>query len=214
MDNKWYDERFVKAFTDFPLLIRADNLKRLRASDVFPNYTSTLPADSPSRKVQGITDEQHQKLGDYVVWDSKTNGPKALTRDMVGETLWKSGIDPTLDGTWKIKLVDGSEVEVKTAWTQYQVHLKDYDVDSVSQITSSPKELILQLAKDIATIKPVCFRYEIKEGPKVFETEIRGKKFEMFDDTIIGYSKDGTKIIETKVEEPFHVRPDKHANSI
>ena len=36
----------------------------------------------------------------------------------------------------------------------------------------------------------------------------------MYDDTIIGYAKDGTKIIETKVEEPFHVRPDKHANSI
>ncbi|MEQ2010352.1 MAG: molybdopterin-dependent oxidoreductase, partial [Limisphaerales bacterium] len=96
MDNKWYDEKFVKSFTDFPLLIRADNLKRLRAGEVFPNYTSTLPADGPSKKVQGITDEQHKKLGDYVVWDRKTNGPRALTRDMVGETLWKSGIDPTL----------------------------------------------------------------------------------------------------------------------
>ena len=34
---------------------------------------------------------------------------------------------------------------------------------------------------------------------KIFETEIRGKKFEQYDDTIIGYAKDGTKIIETKV---------------
>ncbi len=155
MDNRWYDEPFVKAFTDFPLLIRADTLKRLRAAEVFPNYSSTLPADGPSKKVQGITDDQHKRLGDYVVWDAVTKGPKALTRDMVGETLRKSGIDPTLDGSWKIRLVDGTEVEVKTAWTQYQVHLKDYDVDSVSQITSSPKALILQLAKDIATIKPV-----------------------------------------------------------
>ena len=32
--------------------------------------------------------------------------------------------------------------------------------------------------------------------------------------TVIGYAKDGTKIIETTVEEPLHVRPDKHANSI
>jgi len=60
----------------------------------------------------------------------------------------------------------------------------------------------------------ICFRYEIKEGPKIFEATVRGKKFEMFDDTIIGYAKDGTKIIETKVEEPFHVRDAKHANSI
>ena len=60
----------------------------------------------------------------------------------------------------------------------------------------------------------ICFRYEIKEGPKIFETEIRGKKFAMYNDTIIGYAKDGTKIIETTVEEPVHIRPEKHANSI
>jgi nitrate reductase alpha subunit len=34
------------------------------------------------------------------------------------------------------------------------VHLQDYDLQSVSEITGSPKELIEQLAKDIATIKP------------------------------------------------------------
>ena len=155
MDNKWYDEKFVKAFTDFPLLVRTDNLKRLRASDVFPNYTGTLPADGPSKKVQGITDEQHKQLGDYVVWDTKTNSPKALTRDTVGETLTKSGIDPQLDFKGPVKLADGKEVEVATAWNLYQVHLKDYDAASVSEITSAPKELIEQLAKDIATIKPV-----------------------------------------------------------
>jgi nitrate reductase / nitrite oxidoreductase, beta subunit len=60
----------------------------------------------------------------------------------------------------------------------------------------------------------ICFRYEIKQGPKIFEAEMRGKKFEMFNDTIIGYAKDGTKIIETTVEEPFHLRNAKHANSI
>ena len=56
--------------------------------------------------------------------------------------------------------------------------------------------------------------FEIKEGPKVFETEVRGKKFVLYNDTIIGYAKDGTKIIETTVEEPLHVRDAKHANSI
>ena len=36
------------------------------------------------------------------------------------------------------------------------MHLKDYDLDTVAEITSAPKELIEQLAKDIATIKPVA----------------------------------------------------------
>ena len=53
-----------------------------------------------------------------------------------------------------MKLVDGKEVEVATLWTLYQVHLKDYDLDTVAEITPAPKELIEQLAKDIATIKP------------------------------------------------------------
>ncbi len=154
MDNKWYDETFVKRFTDFPLLVRTDNGKRLRAADVFPNYRFSLPADGPSKRVQGITDEQHQKLGDFVVWDSQSNSPKALPRDLVGETLIKSGIDPTLDWKGKIQLTDGSEVEAATAWNLYQVHLQDYDLESVSEITSSPKELIERLAKDIATITP------------------------------------------------------------
>ena len=61
IDNKWYDETFVKQFTDFPLLVRTDNGKRLRAAEVFPNYSSTLPAEGPSKKVQGITDEQHKE---------------------------------------------------------------------------------------------------------------------------------------------------------
>jgi len=154
MENKWYDEHFVKCFTDFPLLIRTDNLKRLRAAEVIPSYQNKLAADGPSKKVQNITDEQHAKLGDFVIWDTRSNGPKPVHRDLVGETFAKSGLEPALEGTWKVKLVDGSEVEVQTAWTLYQVHLKDYDLDSVSEITSASKELIERLAKDIATIKP------------------------------------------------------------
>ena len=60
----------------------------------------------------------------------------------------------------------------------------------------------------------IIFRYEIKEGPKVFETEVRGKKFTMYNDTVIGYNKAGDVVVKTEVEEPLHVRPDIHQNSI
>ncbi len=149
MDNKWYDEPFVKQFTDFPLLDRTDTLKRLRADEVFPGYQSDLSKDGCSFKVHGLTEDQHAKIGDRVVWDARTNRPAALTRDDVGKRMDDKGIDPTLAGTWKIKLVDGTEVEVKTLWTMYQVHLKDYDIDSVSEITHSPTEFIERLAWDI-----------------------------------------------------------------
>ncbi|MFB3041507.1 MAG: molybdopterin-dependent oxidoreductase [Candidatus Poribacteria bacterium] len=156
MDNKWYDEPFLKKYSDFPLLVRKDNLKRLRAHEVFPNYQSDLSPDGPSAKIQGFSEEQHEKLGDFVVWDQRANKAKAVNRDDVGETMVQKGIDPALAGTFKIKLVDGKEVEVATLWTLYQIHLKDYDIDTVCDITHAPKKLVEQLAEDIATMKPVA----------------------------------------------------------
>ncbi|MEK7710851.1 MAG: molybdopterin-dependent oxidoreductase [Planctomycetota bacterium] len=149
IDNKWYDESFVKQFTDFPLLVRTDTLKRLRADEVFAGYQGGLSKEGASFKVQGLTDEQYKKLGDRVIWDMKNDKPAAVTRDDVGQKLVRKGIDPALDGKWKIKLLDGSEVEVQTLWSLYQLHLKDYDLDTVAEITHSPKAMIERLAKDI-----------------------------------------------------------------
>jgi nitrate reductase alpha subunit len=155
IENRWYDEAFMKVFTDFPLLVRTDTLKRLRAHEVFPGYRTTLGPDGPSMKVQGLTAEQHARLGDYVIWDEKANGLRALTRDDVGERMTAKGLSPALAGTFTVKLVEGHEVEVATLWTLYQTHLKDYDLDTVAEITHAPKEMIRQLAEDIGTMKPV-----------------------------------------------------------
>lgn len=156
MDSKRYDESFMKKFTDFPLLVRKDNLKRLRAHEIFLDYHSPLNPDGASRKVQGITEEQHERLGDFVVWDKATNAPKAISRDDVGDVLTRKGIDPVLDGSFTVTLVDGKSVEVATLWNLYQIHLRDYDLDTVCEITHAPKHLVEQLAEDIATMKPVA----------------------------------------------------------
>ncbi len=155
MDRKQYDRSFVTRFTDFPLLVRTDNLKRLRAAEVFKDYASSLSAEGASRKIQGLTVEQHAKLGDFVVWDEKQGGPRAITRDEVGDEMEKLGISPALEGQFRVKLVDGKTVQVATLWTLYQTHLRDYDLDTVHEITQAPKELIVQLADDIATLAPV-----------------------------------------------------------
>jgi nitrate reductase beta subunit len=60
----------------------------------------------------------------------------------------------------------------------------------------------------------IISRYEIKQGPKVYETERDGKKFEMFNDTVIGFNRADKEIFRTQVEEPLYVRPDKHPNTI
>jgi len=156
MDKGWHDEEFVKQFTDLPLLVRTDNLKRLSAADVFPGYQLGLSADGPSFAAQGLTQEQYEQLGDYVVFDKNSNSLKAVTRDDLGERMTQNGIDPTLEYTGTITLIDGTQAEVMSLWEMYKINLRDYDVDTVSEICGAPKNLIEQLAEDIATISPVA----------------------------------------------------------
>lgn len=162
IDNNRYDADFVKHFTDFPLLVRADNLKRLHASEVFPDYKPGLSPDGASFKQQNLTPAQYEKLGDYVVFDAQTQQLAALTRDEVGAVMDAKGLDPELAWSGTIKLIDGAEVEVLTVWSMYLEHLQDYDLDTVVEITHAPKELIVRLANDIATIKPAAIH--IGEG--------------------------------------------------
>ncbi len=156
MDRNLYDADFVKKFTDLPLLVRADTLKRLDPRDVIPGYQPALDPNGPSYKVQGLKKEQYDKLQDYVIYDKKTNSLKAVTRDDVGEKLTAKGFDPDLTYSGTVTLRDGKAVEVLTLWNAYREHLNDYDLDTVSEISGSPKELIERLANDIATIKPVA----------------------------------------------------------
>ncbi len=153
IDRKAYDEDFVKKFTDFPLLVRTDNLRRLRAHEIFDGYQSELSPEGPSVKIQGLTPEQHQKLGDYVIWDEDSGAPRAINRDQIGGQMPQS---PALEGSWNVRLTTGGTVRVATLWTLYQTHLKDYDLDSVCEITRAPRHLVERLAEDIATIKPVA----------------------------------------------------------
>jgi nitrate reductase alpha subunit len=162
MDNNQYNEAFVKRFTDFPLLVRADNLKRLRASEVFPDYQAGLAPEGPSFKLQGLTEQQYSTLGDYVVHDAGSDALAAITRDDVGAVLEDRGIDPSLDWSGTVTLADGSQVEALTLWAMYREHLADYDLDTVAEITHAPKALIERLANDIATLSPVALH--IGEG--------------------------------------------------
>jgi nitrate reductase alpha subunit len=156
MEEKRYDEPFVKRFTDFPLLIRTDNLERLHAAEVFPNYRPGLRPEGASFALQNLTEEQYEKLGDFVVFDKNSNALQPLTRDDVGEHLAGAGLDPDLEYRGNITLADGSKVDVLTTWEAYRDHLQDYDLATVEEISGAPQDLVRRLAEDIATMKPVA----------------------------------------------------------
>ena len=154
LDERWYDEDFVKRFTDLPLLIRTDTGTRLRAKEVFPGYRPRLSPGGASFADQGLTEEDYVRIGgDFVVWDRRLGGPSPLTRDEVGRRLTA---DPELEGRHRVRLVDGSTVEVAPLWELYRTHLEDYDLETVAEITRAPATLIRRLAEDIWRLSPAA----------------------------------------------------------
>jgi nitrate reductase beta subunit len=60
----------------------------------------------------------------------------------------------------------------------------------------------------------IIYGYKVVPGPKVHEATLRGRTVTLHDDTVIAYGRDGQELFRTTVEEPVHVRPPRHANSI
>jgi nitrate reductase beta subunit len=77
-----------------------------------------------------------------------------------------------------------------------------------------PSRELLAVLQLFRTTQKIVYRFEIEEGPKVYETTIGGEQWEMYNDTVIGYDKEGKEIVRTTVEEPLYVRPDIHINWI
>ncbi len=88
---------------------------------------------------------------------------------------------------------------------------------AIERYTNPSRELqaVLQLFR--ATQK-IIFRYEIEEGEEIMDTEINGRRVQLFNDTIIGFDGNDQEAARVSVEEPFHIRngdfPGQFQNSI
>ncbi|MCS7129158.1 MAG: molybdopterin-dependent oxidoreductase, partial [Candidatus Caldarchaeum sp.] len=165
--DRIYDERFVKSFTDLPLLVRMDNLKLLRARDIIPghkpseltNYVKTLtpadPAPAYSQQATQLMPESLRKeVDDYVVWDYASRSFRVVSRDKVGEHFRALGLDPALEGEFEVETVEGVRVKVRPFFDLLRKYLEDnFDPLTVSEITWIPPEAVEELARLIAANK-------------------------------------------------------------
>ncbi|MBI5368110.1 MAG: 4Fe-4S dicluster domain-containing protein [Planctomycetes bacterium] len=87
-------------------------------------------------------------------------------------------------------------------------------VDAAIDAYTIPDRETLAVLQLFRRDQRIIFRYEIEPGEKVFETTIRGRKFELYNDTVIAFGHEGQELFRVAVEEPFMVRPAQHANSI
>jgi nitrate reductase beta subunit len=87
-------------------------------------------------------------------------------------------------------------------------------VDPALERYANPDRELLAVLQLFRRSNRIIFRYELQEGPKVYEGTLHGRPVTVYNDTVIAYGRDGRELFRTTVEEPLHVRPAIHANSI
>ncbi len=173
--------------------------------------------------------------------DPETNGQPMETRCMaacIGQIRLQGLVQINEDGSWKEDRYNPLYYLIKVAkvalplYPQFGTEPNGYyipprwvnrnflkqmfgpGVDHAIDSYMVPNRELLAVQQLFRRSNKIIFRYEIKEGPKVFETEIHGKPFTLYNDTVIAYNKEDKEIFRTQVEEPFYVRPNIHQNSI
>jgi nitrate reductase beta subunit len=87
-------------------------------------------------------------------------------------------------------------------------------VDAALEAYAHPDRELLAVLQLFRRSNRIIYRYELREGPKIYEGEVNGRRVTLYNDTVIAYGGKGEELFRTTVEEPFHVRPAAHANSI
>ncbi len=181
VQERLYDEAFVKSFTDLPLLIRMDTLRRLTWQDIeagarpsdLHNGSRVLQAGEkpppPGRQVEQLVPAALRgEWGDYTVFDRRTGRVVQVPRDLVGEHFARSGVDPALEGEFDVRLADGSQVKVRPAFSLIKDYLDaNFRPEATEAITWAPADAVRALARDIAA-HPRRTLFGVGMGPNQF----------------------------------------------
>jgi nitrate reductase beta subunit len=96
----------------------------------------------------------------------------------------------------------------------YLVQMFGPAVDSaIAKYMAPSRELVAILQLFRATQK-IIYTYKRVDGPLLYSTTINGQPWSLYNDTVIGYGKDGAEIVRVTVEEPVHTRDANYYNSI
>jgi DMSO reductase family type II enzyme molybdopterin subunit len=131
VDAELYQRQFVQEQTDLALLVRTDTGRFLRGKDL---------ADDDR-------DDQFFWVG------SRTGAITAAPR----HTLATAGVDPALEGTYKVMLKDGTTVEVEPAFARLKRRLEEYTPEKAAKICGINPDNIRALARKVATRRTKIF---------------------------------------------------------
>lgn len=132
IERGWYDEAFVRDWTNGPLLVRADNGRFLRASDLDPAGPS----------------------GHYLAWDEAADAPVAY--DPARVRFASDSARPALFGSFEIATAQGS-VTCRPAFQLTAELCARYGPAEVEKLTAVPAGQVVETAQTLWDSRPVAY---------------------------------------------------------
>ncbi len=120
IDRGWVDEEFMKEQTDLPIAVRADTKRYLRESDV----------------KEGGSDEHFYAI------DSATGQVGELPTGTLEQAF-----EYDLEGTSKVTLLDGTEVDVTTVYNMLVERVQPYTPEEVHRLAGVHPEMLEKLTE-------------------------------------------------------------------
>ncbi len=161
--DKSYDADYVKRFSDFPLLVREDDLKMLRKDDLTGDAVH-LDAGETWLEPDGSNAQQiDEDLMTTPVMATKDGRLVTLTRTVVGQhlddLLAANGLaTDDIDEDWQGEVeTGGGPVKVRTVFNLYKELTEEYDPANVEQITKIKEPMLRRLTDDIVEAKATAF---------------------------------------------------------
>jgi DMSO reductase family type II enzyme molybdopterin subunit len=130
IDEGLYDADYVREQTDLPVLVREDNGRFLRHSDV----------------KRGGADNR------FYFWDEAKSGLAEVpgSEGEGGRSLALGGLKPALTGRYTVELSGGERVQVRTVFERLRDQLRDYTPEKAAETTGLPPSLIRRFARELA----------------------------------------------------------------
>jgi anaerobic selenocysteine-containing dehydrogenase len=132
LERGWYDETFVRRWTNAPLLVRTDTGLLLRADEI---------ARPAGRK-------------GYVAWDLSDSEP--VIYDPAAPTYGVAESQLAMSGTVEVATADG-QVRCRPVLEQLRMHCEAMTPEATEAITGVPADAIVATARTLWTSRPLAF---------------------------------------------------------
>ncbi|MCL4746046.1 MAG: molybdopterin-dependent oxidoreductase [Burkholderiaceae bacterium] len=135
ISNRWFDEAFVRDWTNGPLLVRTDTMRFLRAGDL---------AVSPSGA----------QSDDLVAWDAQTG--ELIAYSTVHRNYARVA-KPALEKSGELLSREGRPLLCRTVFDAYRALCEPYTLERVEELAWVPKLQTREAARLLFESGPVCY---------------------------------------------------------